>query len=63
MGEGKGPRPRLPFSIVDVFTHEPLSGNPLAIVADAQELDETTMQRIAREFNQSETSAVPAAGA
>jgi trans-2,3-dihydro-3-hydroxyanthranilate isomerase len=56
VGKRKGPGPRLPFSIVDVFTHEPLSGNPLAVVADAQGLDETTMQRIAREFNQSETT-------
>jgi trans-2,3-dihydro-3-hydroxyanthranilate isomerase len=56
VGKGKGPGPRLPFSIVDVFTHEPLSGNPLAIVGDAQGLDETTMERIAREFNQSETT-------
>jgi trans-2,3-dihydro-3-hydroxyanthranilate isomerase len=58
VGKGNGPRPRLPFSIVDVFTHEPLSGNPLAIVADGQGLDETTIQRIAREFNQSETTFV-----
>ncbi len=56
MGKGKGPGPRLPFSIVDVFTHEPLSGNPLAIVADAQGLDDATMQRIGREFNQSGTT-------
>jgi PhzF family phenazine biosynthesis protein len=39
-----------------VFSQEPLSGNPLAIVADAQGLAVTTMQRIAAEFNQSETT-------
>ncbi|MEW6737753.1 MAG: PhzF family phenazine biosynthesis protein [Acidobacteriota bacterium] len=47
---------QLHFYIVDVFTCEPLTGNPLAVVADAQSLEETTMQRIAREFNQSETT-------
>lgn len=52
-------RPRLPglaFSLIDVFADEPLTGNPLAVVADAEGLDEATMGRIAREFNQSETT-------
>ncbi|HXH05074.1 MAG TPA: PhzF family phenazine biosynthesis protein [Vicinamibacterales bacterium] len=49
-------RLHLRFSIVDVFTQEPLEGNPLAVVEEAQGLDETTMRRIAREFNQSETT-------
>jgi trans-2,3-dihydro-3-hydroxyanthranilate isomerase len=49
-------RQHLRFYIVDVFTHEPLAGNPLAVVTDAQGLDEVLMQRIAREFNQSETT-------
>ena len=44
------------FYIVDVFTRQPLAGNPLSIVINADELDEATMQRIAREFNQSETT-------
>lgn len=44
------------FYIVDVFTNKPLTGNPLAVVANAPQLDEETMQRIAREFNQSETT-------
>ncbi len=50
----EGHRQHLRFYIVDVFTHEPLTGNPLAIVADAQGLDEALMRRIAREFNQTE---------
>lgn len=47
---------QLPFFLVDVFTREPLAGNPLAVVPDAGPLDVATMQRIAREFNQSETT-------
>jgi trans-2,3-dihydro-3-hydroxyanthranilate isomerase len=46
------------FYLVDVFADEPLTGNPLAVVADAGGLDETTMGAIAREFNQSETTFV-----
>ena len=45
-----------PFCIIDVFAREPLSGNPLAVVAQAEHLDEPSMRRIAREFNQSETT-------
>ncbi|EFH85158.1 PhzF family phenazine biosynthesis protein [Ktedonobacter racemifer] len=44
------------FYIIDVFAQEPLSGNPLALVVNAQDLSQETMQRIAREFNQSETT-------
>lgn len=44
------------FYMVDVFAQEPLSGNPLALVVDAEDLSQETMQRIAREFNQSETT-------
>jgi trans-2,3-dihydro-3-hydroxyanthranilate isomerase len=43
------------YLILDVFTREPLAGNPLAVVLDAQGLDTDAMQRIAREFNLSET--------
>lgn len=46
----------LQFAIVDVFAHQPLEGNPLAVVADAERLSETVMRRVAREFNQSETT-------
>lgn len=44
-----------PYRIVDVFTETPLEGNALAVVSDADGLDGETMQRIAREFNLSET--------
>src|SRR5690606_21537763 len=39
----------------DVFCEEPLSGNPLAVVFDAEGLDTARMQAIAAEFNLSET--------
>ncbi len=45
-----------PFYLVDVFTAEPLSGNPLAVVADADHLSSEAMRRIAGEFNQTETT-------
>jgi trans-2,3-dihydro-3-hydroxyanthranilate isomerase len=44
------------FYLVDVFAEAPLTGNPLALVADADGLDEAVMQAVAREFNQSETT-------
>lgn len=43
------------FHIFDVFTKVPLAGNGLAIVEDAEGLDDEAMQAIAREFNLSET--------
>jgi len=43
------------YSVVDVFAEAPLEGNPLAVLPDADGLDGATMQRIAREFNLSET--------
>ncbi len=43
------------FFTLDVFTDEPLSGNPLAVVLDSDGLDSDMMQRIAGEFNLSET--------
>ena len=43
------------YITLDVFTREPLAGNPLAVVFDADGLDTEQMQRIAREFNLSET--------
>lgn len=44
------------FFFVDVFATRPLSGNPLVVVPDADELPVPRMQAIAREFNQSETT-------
>jgi trans-2,3-dihydro-3-hydroxyanthranilate isomerase len=46
------------YAVVDVFTREPLAGNPLAVFPDASEFDETTMQKIARELNLAETAFV-----
>jgi trans-2,3-dihydro-3-hydroxyanthranilate isomerase len=43
------------YTVVDVFTTEPLAGNPLAVFPDASAIDETTMQKIARELNLAET--------
>ncbi|WP_238016463.1 PhzF family phenazine biosynthesis protein [Dactylosporangium sp. AC04546] len=43
------------YSVVDVFTDRPFTGNPLAIVHDAQDLATEQMHAIAREFNLSET--------
>ncbi|TWD58231.1 trans-2,3-dihydro-3-hydroxyanthranilate isomerase [Agrobacterium vitis] len=44
-----------PYCIYDVFTDKKLCGNPLAIVFDADGLDDEAMQAIAGEFNLSET--------
>jgi trans-2,3-dihydro-3-hydroxyanthranilate isomerase len=44
------------FHFVDVFADEPLSGNPLVVVPDADAMGDALMQRVAREFNQSETT-------
>jgi PhzF family phenazine biosynthesis protein len=44
------------FCTVDVFTATPLMGNPLAVVVDAEGLDDAAMQRLARWTNLSETS-------
>lgn len=43
------------FHTLDVFTDQAYGGNPLAVVLEADGLKPTQMQRIAREFNLSET--------
>jgi len=43
------------YLMYDVFTNAALAGNPLAIVLDGEDLDSEQMQRIAGEFNLSET--------
>ena len=43
------------FHVLDVFTTTPLQGNPLAVVLDAEGLDDAAMLAITREFNLSET--------
>lgn len=44
------------YKVVDVFSSQPLSGNPVAVVPDAEDLDTETMQAIARWTNLSETT-------
>ncbi|WP_084364140.1 PhzF family phenazine biosynthesis protein [Rhizobium sp. RU36D] len=44
-----------PYCIYDVFTNRKLAGNPLAVVFEAEGLDDSEMQAIAAEFNLSET--------
>lgn len=44
------------FTLLDVFTATPLEGNALAVVHDADALDEPTMLRVARETRLSETT-------
>jgi trans-2,3-dihydro-3-hydroxyanthranilate isomerase len=46
---------RRQFHTLDVFTETQLAGNPLAVVLDAEGLDDARMQKIAREFNLAET--------
>jgi trans-2,3-dihydro-3-hydroxyanthranilate isomerase len=46
---------RRAYHMLDVFTDTPLAGNPLAVVLDAEGLDDARMQQIAREFNLAET--------
>ncbi len=43
------------FVTLDVFTSEPFTGNPLAVVLDSEGLDADGMQALAKEFNLSET--------
>ena len=46
----------LPYVVIDVFTDQPFSGNPLAVVLDAEGCSTEQMQQIAGEFNLSETA-------
>lgn len=50
--------PYLDYYIVDVFSHSPLEGNPLAVVMNTSGLSTGQMQAVAREFNLSETTFV-----
>ena len=43
------------FFTLDVFAKDALAGNPLAVVIDAEGLDDRQMLKIAKEFNLSET--------
>jgi trans-2,3-dihydro-3-hydroxyanthranilate isomerase len=46
------------YATADVFTDQPLSGNPVAVVRDAEGLTAAQMQALAVEFNYSETTFV-----
>ncbi|MGH7638902.1 MAG: PhzF family phenazine biosynthesis protein [Gemmatimonadaceae bacterium] len=50
--------PTFAFVTADVFTKQRFGGNQLAVFPDAQGIDPALMQRIAREFNFSETTFV-----
>jgi PhzF family phenazine biosynthesis protein len=47
-----------PFAQVDVFTHVAYLGNPVAVILDAEDLDDGELARIARWTNLSETTFV-----
>jgi trans-2,3-dihydro-3-hydroxyanthranilate isomerase len=47
---------KLKYFVADVFTDKQFGGNPLAVVLEATGLDTAQMQRIAIEFNLSETT-------
>ena len=47
--------PTFRYVIADVFTETPLEGNGVAVFTDARELQEETLQPLAREMNLSET--------
>lgn len=49
---------RYRFYTLDVFTDQVFGGNPLAVLPDARGLEPEQMQRVAREFNLSETAFV-----
>src|SRR5436853_303446 len=46
---------RLRYVVADVFTDTALTGNQLAVFTDGRDVDEETMQKLAREMNFSET--------
>jgi trans-2,3-dihydro-3-hydroxyanthranilate isomerase len=47
--------PTLRYVVADVFTDRPLAGNQLALFTDGRDVDDATMQALAREMNFSET--------
>lgn len=46
------------YFVYDVFSDAPFAGNQLAVIPDATSLPEAVLQKIAREFNYSETTFV-----
>ncbi len=49
------------YTLVDVFAARPLEGNLLAVIEDADDIDELTMVTLARRFRLSETSFIQTA--
>jgi trans-2,3-dihydro-3-hydroxyanthranilate isomerase len=47
--------PSLRYVVADVFTDRPLAGNQLAVFTDGRDVDDATMQALAREMNFAET--------
>jgi trans-2,3-dihydro-3-hydroxyanthranilate isomerase len=47
---------QVPFYVVDVFASQPLTGSPLPLLPDADDLDQAQLAAIAREFSQPETT-------
>ncbi|MFY0661210.1 MAG: PhzF family phenazine biosynthesis protein [Shimia sp.] len=47
-----------PYFVYDVFTEKPFGGNQLAVIPDARTIAEEDLQKVAREFNFSETTFV-----
>jgi trans-2,3-dihydro-3-hydroxyanthranilate isomerase len=47
---------RYPYVLLDVFTHNALEGNQLAVITDASGLSDAEMQALAKETNLSETT-------
>ena len=45
----------LRYVVADVFTDRPLTGNQLAVFTDGRDVDDETMQKLAKEMNFSET--------
>ena len=56
------PGVNVPFRLVDVFTSRPLSGNQLCVVPEPIDVDEKTMQALAREIGFSKTTFVTESG-
>jgi trans-2,3-dihydro-3-hydroxyanthranilate isomerase len=45
----------LRYVVTDVFTDKPLTGNQLAVFTDGRDVDDDTMQKLAKEMNYSES--------
>src|SRR5438034_11354949 len=56
MGHDKKARAKRPFTQVNVFSADPLGGNPLAVVHSAEGLSEAQVGALARWTNLSETT-------